>query len=283
MKIKGQVFLLFCASAMLLFCGCHSNPATVENQSTNQPSATLHISQLVPKGCWINSGYKQTLLRTKSLYIAQRCFWDTINGHIAGHIDQIKFKDDSIYATYALHEGSSYLAVTMIDSFNFIATDSNDGDTVLKGKFSNDYKELNIMPTYQGEPNSHLSFSDVDILDFINNMFISKYLGFDATGKFIDTVQIQSGDKVTGLDNYKYYEFYFDFEGPGMNLDQVELEEKGKTYQNPTRFGWKIDEDTLFLYHLICTEKMDSTAPDSPENCATYKNGDVFVKLVKMK
>ncbi|MBO9203709.1 MULTISPECIES: hypothetical protein [Niastella] len=88
------------------------------------------------------------------------------------------------------------------------------------------------------------------------------------------TIQFSKDGHITGLGTYSVYDVVYDYLGPGMEVDLIDM---GQNPKNMEQFGFKFDQDTLTIHKLNCLET------DSTDNsCLEVSLGDIKYKLIRV-
>jgi len=98
------------------------------------------------------------------------------------------------------------------------------------------------------------------------------------SGEYVDSlgsrIQFLKDGHITGLKPFTAYDPVYDYLGPGMEVDEVDL---GQSPKSMTHFGFRFNQDTLLIYKLNCLV-LDST----DNTCLEVKLGDLKYKLTKI-
>jgi hypothetical protein len=114
-----------------------------------------------------------------------------------------------------------------------------------------------------------------------NNIFVKtneKFLeDILFSGVYLDSlgnkIQFLKDGRIIGLNDFRMYDPIYDYVGPGMDVDQIDL---GQNLNKMTHYGFKFNQDTLLIYNLNCLV-IDST----DNSCMQVDFGDIKYKLTK--
>ena len=187
----------------------------------------------------------------------------------------IKFKDPRKY------QESSEISFLKIDSSAnkiLIAWNFHEGiNGNLKNINSKYYFEENPIEFKNNEliykENRFVKLDGVDNDSFILNklIFNGKYLSES------DTVVFYKNGKIKGLKGFKFYQPIIDYMDSGMDVNQLYLgKESTNHYINSELFGFDFENDTLIIYELECSEKIEN-------DCMIVKFGEIKEKLIKLE
>lgn len=247
--IRLSVILL---TSSILFA-CHStNPTPNEPLASNSKFKTLDT--VVPfAGFWVNETYVKNIGRTKSPRECQNIFESCLT------IPARTLQPTSMVSGF--HEGAGEIVVVKKDNtFQFY---NKEADTI-----SNLAYDIQVMAA--------------DKIKIGKNTFIKTNENFLAdilfSGEYRDTlsntVQFLKDGHIKGLGSYTVCEPIYDYMGPGMEVDLVDI---GSNAKNLEHFGFKFSQDTLFIHNLNCLLR------DSSDNsCLQVSLGEIKYKLIRI-
>jgi hypothetical protein len=235
-------------------------------------------SEVIPAGTWINSVYLEELKLTKSPHRSLKVFWD---GR-AGNTGYVNFVGDTFQSCHHLHEGAYRQVAKMIDSTHFEVYNQQNKALLFKGSFSKDYNKLTLEPvSVEGKTTELTFYPEKNFNESFNAMMVAGiYTEYDARGKELGEIEFEKDGTVNGVPGFKDYIFFYDFNGRGMNIDQMSF---GTDRKNGKLYGWKLAGDTINLYNLKCTQKVKEAEPVGMFNCMYYADGELYRKLVRKR
>lgn len=248
--IRISVILLTCS---LLFA-CHSNTPT----PSESPAPSLNFKTLdtvVPfAGFWVNETYVKNISRTKSPRECQGIMESCLT------IPARTLQPTSMVSGF--HEGAAEMVVVKkANTFQFYYKDS---DTISNNLAYN----IQVIATDKLKigKNTFIKTNENFLADIL---FSGEYQ--DTTGA---TLQFSKDGHIKGLGNYAVYEPIYDYMGPGMEVDLVDI---GQNSKNLEHFGFTFSQDTLFIHNLNCLLR------DSSDNsCLQVSLGDIKYKLIRI-
>lgn len=246
--IRLSIFFL---TGTLLFACTSNNNKQKEIAAENFKT----LDTLVPfAGFWVNEIYVKNIERTKSPKACQNLLESCLT------IPARTLQPTSIVSNF--HEGGAGIVVVKKDNqFLFY---HNDGDTTI----STLAYEIQIISDKKIKigKNTFIKTNEKFLEDILFSGAYKDTLGA--------TVQFLKDGHIKGLGSYSVYDPTYDYIGPGMEVDQVDL---GQNPKNMDHFGFKFDKDTLFICKLNCLT-LDST----DNSCMEVSMGDLKYKLVKV-
>ncbi len=230
---------------------CHSINKNPEDRIASNFKT---LDTIVPfAGFWLNETYVKNIGRTKSPRECQNLMESCIT------IPARTLQPTSMISGF--HEGSAEMVIAKkADQFQFY---NKTGDTI-----SNLAYNIQVITA--------------DKLKIGKNTYIKTNEHFLAdilfSGNYQDSlntnVLFSKDGHIKGLGAYTVYEPTYDYMGPGMEVDLIDL---GQNPSNMDHFGYKFNQDTLFIYALNCLLK------DSTDNtCLQVSFGDIKYKLIRM-
>lgn len=242
--IPAVLLILFCAPG----CGGHDKPAAERSDT----AVSL-------KGLWVNKAYVDTLLLTHSPQAAQNVgyptclyFFDTV--------------EPSVFVELGFHEGTWWSVVRSHDTV--MLCDS--GAKRNLGKIETISPEELRFGQQRFIKLKHPNRDSYDDAIVEELLFAGSY-----TTKEGATIRFSPDGRIEGWeDTIRYFVPFADYEGPGLNVDQVEL---GANKDKLKQYAFKFDKDTLLIYTLKCLEGYDST----DNSCGVVDFGDLKWKLLK--
>jgi hypothetical protein len=244
-----RLSIFFLTSILLFACTSHSRKPK-ESFATNFKT----LDTLVPfSGFWVNEVYLKNIERTKSpkecQNISESCIkipartlqvTSMVSGFHEGAGDMIVLKNKNEFQFYYKYD----------DTIRNLAYDIQ--------IISNEKIKIGT--------NTFIKTNEKFLED---KLFSGEYL--DSLGS---KVQFLKDGHIIGLGSFTTYDPIYDYIGPGMEVDEIDL---GQNPKNMTPFGFKFIQDTLLIYKLNCL------AIDSTDNtCLEANLGDIKYKLTKI-
>jgi hypothetical protein len=248
LKIKWH----FLITAFLISC----SPG--EKQNSNSEIIQTAAVELPLAGCWISEGYFKSIRQFKSPNKAQ-------NG--AQFIVLPARTLEPTTMIYNFHEGSPNLKVIKEkNNFELCQIDDNNLDTV--------HTPIEIISETKIKIGNS-TFIKIDAARKGNHELVLEELLFKGTylTKDGNEIEFKKNGRITGLNEFQYYEITEDYYDAGFQVDQVGL---GKTEETLIPFGFKFNKDTLNIYQLHCLE-------NAAGRCTEVEFGALTYKLVKLK
>ena len=246
--IKLSVTLL----ASFFLIACHS---TDSKPNAGPASNAQKQDTVVPfGGFWLNETYIKNIERTRSPRESQD----------ASH-DCCLFMPSSTLQTASIatdvHEGGREMVLVKNDnSFQFYYKEN---DTISHLAYNIQVISANKLKVGQ------YTFIKTDENFIADILFSGKY-----QDKLGNTVQFSKDGHIKGLGTYSVYNPMYDYLGPGLDVDQVDM---GPSTQKMETFGFKFSQDTLFIHNLNCLLR------DSSDNsCLEVTLGDIKYKLIRI-
>ena len=244
-----RLSIFFLASTLLFAC-------TSNNRKQKESFATYFktLDTLVPfSGFWVNEVYVKNIERTKSPKECQNLPESCI-----------KIPDRTLQVTSMIsgfHEGAAEMTVL-----------KNNDKFQLYYKYDDTIRDLAYDVQIISKEKIKIgktTFTKTNEKFLEDKLFSGEYL--DSLGT---KIQFLKDGHIIGLGNFAVYDAIYDYVGPGMEVDQIDL---GQNPKNMTHFGFKFIQDTLLIYKLNCL------ALDSADNtCLEVNLGDIKYKLTKI-
>ncbi len=261
--------LIILVSGLLFnMASCSSNKET-NSQVISQDEDFRNRDTLIDiSGSWVSENYYTSIKNFKSPKVAQ-------DNSLFIVVPEKTLQ--KTFMVYNFHEGGEHMKVIKKDSEYELWEYSDETDSLNRRissiKIISDNK-IRIDTTV---------FEKVSNVDSYGNDFILEEILFRGIYRSNNGSKIEfTGDgKITGMDDFNYYEPIIDYFDEGMNVDQVYLGKLTKNlaqigYKFSDRYGFKFSGDTLDLFKLNCVE-FDSTS----NNCGIVEFGERIDRLIK--
>lgn len=245
--IRLSVTLL---ASVFLFA-CHSTdpkPNTAPAPNVKKEDTVVPFA-----GFWLNETYAKNIEHTRSPLKSQNASANCCLFIPASTLQTASIAD--------LHEGGPGMAIVKKDnSFQFYYKEDD--------KVSRLAYDIQVISANKLKVGKY-TFIKTDEHFLADILFSGKYQ--DTLGT---TIEFSKDGHIKGLGNYTVYDPLYDYMGPGMDVDLVDL---GQSTQNMENFGFKFSQDTLYIHNLNCLVR------DSSDNsCMEVALGDIKYKLVRI-
>jgi len=244
-----KTYILYLTIPVIILA-CNSTDKK-QNDSTATDFKTLDTIVPFP-GFWVNEIYLKNIERTKSPRECQNVSESCIR------IPARTLQATSMVSNF--HEGAAEMIV--LKNRNKYQFYYRYGDTI-----------RNLAYDIQIISNEKIKIGKNTFIK-TNEKFLEDKL---FSGEYLDSagakVQFLKDGHITGLGAFTTYAPVYDYLGPGMEVDLVDL---GESPEKMTDFGFKFNKDTLLVYKLNCL------IPDSTDNtCLKVDFGDLKYRLIK--
>jgi hypothetical protein len=211
-----------------LFACISCNNSHVNTENTNAPTTAAAPNPFA--GWWVDQGYVDTLLKTKSPRASQ------------GDEELLYFPkllhDTCFLAVF--HEGGGQFTLVAHGKDYYIKYDNGDSALVEIMDQQHIKTRGKIFVSVPGTDETRVS-----------EKFLLK--GEYAHGD--KTIVLTENGEIQGLDSFKYYLVWNDYYGPGLDLDLMDL---GRTRDEHIEHAFQIVGDTLLIYATKCIEQHEN-------------------------